>query len=77
MKLSVSLPDEDVEFLDAYAREQRIASRSAVLHQAIRLLRVSELANDYADAWEAWSASDDAAAWDATLGDGLGSDAAR
>jgi hypothetical protein len=48
-----------------------------VLHQAIRLLRVSELANDYADAWEAWSASDDAAAWDVTLGDGLGSDAAR
>ncbi|MGH2394348.1 MAG: ribbon-helix-helix domain-containing protein, partial [Candidatus Limnocylindria bacterium] len=49
MKLSVSLPPEDVEFLDAYARAQRIGSRSAVLHRAIRLLRASELSADYAD----------------------------
>jgi adenylate cyclase, class 2 len=27
----------------------------------------------YEDAWESWNASDDAAAWDATTADGLGS----
>jgi len=39
MKLSVSLPDEDVVFLDAYAAEQGFTSRSAVLHKAVRVLR--------------------------------------
>jgi Arc/MetJ-type ribon-helix-helix transcriptional regulator len=77
MKLSVSLPEEDVEFLDAYAREQHIESRSAVLHRAIRLLRSTGLADDYTDAWLEWSASDEAAAWDSTARDGLGSDASR
>ncbi len=71
MKLSVSLPDEDVEFLDAYAREQGIRSRSAVVHKAVRLLRASELSGDYAEAWDEWSESGDADAWDATVSDGL------
>ena len=31
MKLSVSLPEEDVEFLDQYARTQGYQSRSAVV----------------------------------------------
>ena len=39
MKLSVSLPEDDVEFLDAYARAQGITSRSAVVHKAVRLLK--------------------------------------
>ncbi len=38
MKISVSLPDEDVEFLDRYADAQGYASRSAVVHKAVRLL---------------------------------------
>ncbi len=38
MKLSVSLPDEDVEYLDAYAASQGLASRSAALRKAVRLL---------------------------------------
>jgi Arc/MetJ-type ribon-helix-helix transcriptional regulator len=77
MKLSVSLPDEDVEFLDAYARAQGIASRSAVVHRAIRLLRSHELGPDYEDAFAEWEQTGDAAAWDVTAADGLGSDAAR
>ena len=52
MKLSVSLPEEDVEFLDEYARTQGYDSRSAVVHKAVRLLRASELGNAYADAWD-------------------------
>ena len=72
MKLSVSLPDEDVEFLDSYADSQGIASRSAVLHKAVRLLRAAELGPAYEDAWAAWDASGEADVWDATAPDGLG-----
>jgi len=71
MKLSVSLPDEDVQFLDQYAQTQGYESRSAVVHRAIRLLRASELGSDYADAWQEWSDSGDAEAWDAVAGDAL------
>jgi Arc/MetJ-type ribon-helix-helix transcriptional regulator len=71
MKVSVSLPDEDVEFLDAYAQAQGLASRSAVLHKAVRLLRGAELAPAYEDAFASWDAADDAADWDNTVGDNL------
>jgi Arc/MetJ-type ribon-helix-helix transcriptional regulator len=69
MKVSVSLPGVDVEFLDAYARDQGLESRSAALQQAVRLLRLSELRASYASAWE--ETTEDEAAWDATVGDGL------
>ena len=71
MKLSVSLPDEDVEFLDEYARAQGIASRSAVVHEAVRLLRAAGLGADYEAAWREWDDSSDAADWAVTSGDGL------
>lgn len=73
MKLSVSLPDEDVAFLDQYARAQGYESRSAVVHKAVRLLRATELGVDYAKAWNEWSESGDADAWDAVVSDGLAS----
>jgi len=71
MKVSVSLPDADVEFLDAYAERVGISSRSAVVHQAIRLLRASELADAYEDAWATWESSGDSALWDRTSNDGI------
>jgi Arc/MetJ-type ribon-helix-helix transcriptional regulator len=71
MKVSVSLPDEDVAFLDGYAREQGLRSRSAALHRAVRMLRVAELGAEYASAWDDWAASDDAAAWERVAGDGV------
>lgn len=70
MKLSVSLSDEDVEFLDEYARTQGYRSRSAVVHRAVGLLRAAELGEAYADAWREWS-DGDAAAWDVAVGDGV------
>jgi antitoxin MazE9 len=76
MKVSVSLPEDDVAFVDEYARRRGAASRSSVLHQAIDLLRVSELETAYEAAWEEWHQTDDAGLWDATAGDGL-TDAAR
>ena len=71
MKVSVSLPDEDVEFLDKYAQSQGIESRSAVVHKAVRLLRAAELGAAYEEAWAEWGHSEDAALWDAATGDGL------
>ena len=73
MKVSVSLPGEDVEFLDEYAREQGYESRSAVLHKAVRLLRAAELGAAYEGAWEEWAASGDAEVWDRAAPDGLSS----
>ena len=75
MKVSVSLPAEDVEFLDSYARSQSFPSRSAVLHQAVRLLRGAELGPAYEEAFQEWEESEDALAWDQPVGDGIVADA--
>jgi Arc/MetJ-type ribon-helix-helix transcriptional regulator len=66
MKISVSLPDEDVRFLD----EQGV-NRSAVLHEAVALLRERQLADQYAEAFAEWEGSPDAEPWDAVAADGL------
>lgn len=71
MKVSVSLPEEDVEFLDAYAAEQGFESRSAVLHKAVRLLKAVELGDAYQDAWREWEAAIDADAWETVAADGV------
>ncbi len=72
MKVSVSLPGEDVRFLDEYATEQGLDSRSAALHRAVRLLRTAELGATYEAAWEEWEATDDSTPWDSSTADGLG-----
>lgn len=71
MKVSVSLPEEDVVFLDQYAAKAGTGSRSAVVHRAIALLRSAELEEAYAAAWAEWEASEDATLWDAASGDGI------
>ena len=71
MKVSVSLPDEDIEFLDAYARSVGARSRSAVIQRAVRMLRATELGPAYAQAWQEWEASGDAEVWESVSGDGL------
>jgi Arc/MetJ-type ribon-helix-helix transcriptional regulator len=73
MKVSVSLPDEAVEFLDRYALSQGYGSRSAVVHRAVRLLQAAELGRDYAQAWDEWSDSGVGRDWEAAVGDGMGS----
>lgn len=76
MKLSVSLPEEDVAVLDEYARASGLPSRSAALQHAVRMLRLPKLEQDYEAAWQEWEASGDEAAWSVTLADGA-ADAAR
>jgi Arc/MetJ-type ribon-helix-helix transcriptional regulator len=71
MKVSVSLPDDDVAFLDTYARTQGYPSRSAALHEAVRLLRATQLGSAYEDAWQEWAESGEAETWEVATGDGL------
>ena len=71
MKVSISLPDDDLEFLDEYTQETGLASRSAAVQKAVRLLRSAELSAAYAAAYEEWASSDDAALWETTIADGL------
>ncbi len=70
MKVSVSLPEADVEFLDSYAKSRGIESRSAAVQKAVALLRTSELSGAYEDAFGSWD-SEEAEAWDAVAADGL------
>lgn len=71
MKLSVSLPEEDVALLDEHARKSGLRSRSAALQQAVRLLRHGDLEEDYAAAWGDWDSSGEREAWEGVAGDGL------
>jgi len=75
MKLSVSLPAEDIDLLDGYVSKCRLPSRSAGIRAALHLLRHQSLEDDYAAAWDEWERSGEADAWADTIGDGL--DAAR
>lgn len=70
MKISMSLPEEDVAFLDAYASEKGLSSRSAALHKAVGLLRATGLSGAYEGAWAEWSNSDQEL-WEPTAKDGL------
>jgi Arc/MetJ-type ribon-helix-helix transcriptional regulator len=71
VKLSVSLPEEDVEFLDAYAEAHGIESRSQAVRAAIRVLRTAGIGAAYERAWDDWSRSGEDAVWDAAVADGL------
>jgi len=71
MKVSVSLPADDVAFLDGYVDRENLTSRSAALHHAIDLLRQIELEDTYAEAWAEWDASPDAELWAGADADGL------
>lgn len=71
MKVSVSLPNVDVEFLDSYAHRHGVTSRSGALQQAIRLLRASELGDEYEEAWAEWEVSGEAEIWESTAADSL------
>ena len=70
----MSIPENDVAFLDDYVLSHGMASRSAALQRAIRLLRANELPRHYAAAFTEWAGDDEDSAWDAAVADGLGPD---
>jgi Arc/MetJ-type ribon-helix-helix transcriptional regulator len=71
MKVSVSLPEDDIRFLDSYTSQQGYSSRSAALHRAVTALRSDQLAGAYEDAWREWDESGEADIWAAVTADGL------
>ncbi|CAM3444997.1 antitoxin [Mycolicibacterium frederiksbergense] len=70
MKLGVSLSDEDVAVLDAYVKNAQLPSRSAGLQRAVQLLRYPDLEDDYARAWNEWTAAEERGGWNSTAADG-------
>ncbi|MGH9157024.1 MAG: ribbon-helix-helix domain-containing protein [Acidimicrobiales bacterium] len=67
----MSLPEEDVAFLDVYAAGQRFSSRSGAVRKAVAMLRASQLERAYDEAFAEWEECEDAALWDLTSGDGI------
>ncbi|RDV46195.1 antitoxin [Leifsonia sp. ku-ls] len=72
-KLSISLPEQDVAYVDALAAE-RDGNRSAVIHDMVRLFREIRSEDDYRRAFAEWDGSEDEKLWDSTSGDGLDDD---
>ena len=70
----MSIPEDDVAFLDDYAESHGMASRSAAMQRAIRLLRANELSRHYAAAFAEWAADPDNRVWDNAVADGLSGD---
>lgn len=66
-KISLSLDDSDVAFLDQETLAGHYPSRSAAVQDAVRLLRESRLADAYAEAYAEWDDTE----WSATASDGL------
>ncbi len=71
MKISISLPEEDLSTLDDFVQRSGLPSRSAAIRRAIGLLRHPDLERDYAGAWEEWESSGEEAAWQGAADDGL------
>jgi len=71
MKVSVSLSEEDIAFLDREAVAGVYDSRSAAVAAAVRMLRERELLEAYRESFAEWADSGDADLWDSTSGDGL------
>ena len=69
--MSISLSDRDVAFLDSFAKENGLDSRSAAVHTAVRALRDTQLEAAYTEAFKEWEGSEDERLLEATSADGL------
>lgn len=63
MRVSASLPAEDVEFLDSFRRANGFRSRSSVLHLAIYMLQGAQLTSSYEAAWAEWQDTPESVEW--------------
>lgn len=70
-KLSVSLSESDLEYIDELALA-RSGNRSAAIHDLVRIARERAAVRDYAMANDDWIASGDAGVWEAAETDALG-----
>lgn len=70
MKLSITLPDKDVAYIDRHIADHDEPSRSAVIRKAIERLRHEELSEAYGELCKEWGTEDDLL-WETTVGDGI------
>jgi hypothetical protein len=63
VRVSASLPAEDVAFLDTFRRSNGLGSRSAVLHLAIYMLQGAQLTSSYEAAWAEWADTPESVEW--------------
>ncbi|TAJ47303.1 MAG: ribbon-helix-helix protein, CopG family [Herbiconiux sp.] len=70
-KLSVSLSESDLEYIDELARA-RSGNRSAAIHDLVRIARERASVSDYAMANDEWIESGESRVWEAAETDGLG-----
>jgi Arc/MetJ-type ribon-helix-helix transcriptional regulator len=73
MKLSISLPEDIVEFIDEQTLSGAFSSRSAVLRAAVIALRQHIITDSYAAAWDEWEQSGEDELWQSVAADGLAS----
>lgn len=71
MKVSISLTERQLEFIDEKVERGVYASRSAAMAAAIRRLQERDLVREYAEEYEGLRASGEIEMWDSTLMDGL------
>ena len=69
-KLSVSLSESDLEFIDELARSQS-GNRSAAIHDLVRIARERAAVSDYARANDEWIDSGESRAWQTADSDSL------
>ncbi len=65
MKFSINLPAAEMNFLNKCVKDGRYPSRSAVVLDALRLLRSAEMGAMYADAFTEWDKSKEGIDWNA------------
>lgn len=70
VKLSVSMSDGDLEYLDKIAADMK-GNRSAAIHKLLRIQRELDAEDAYAQAFDEWERSGEDAIWHSAAHDGL------
>jgi len=74
VKVSTTISEYDLAFLERYANRHRLQSRAAGFHDAISALREKELEAQYEEAYQEWYESGEAEVWECVSGDGIDSE---
>ena len=70
-KVSLSLSEHDLAFLDHETLDGRFPSRSAAVQEAVHLLRESRLSDAYAEAFGEWNDEGEEDVWATASADGI------
>lgn len=74
VKVSTTLAERDLVFIENYANRHGLPSRAAGFHAAISALREKELEAQYEEAYHEWYISGEAEVWECVSGDGIESE---